>query len=57
MLDRDEWVIVRWWDGGLLIRKRYQWEPTSRHNPHKWSYVATGLTEKEADNYRKLLKE
>ena len=70
MLDRNEWVIVRWRNEhahlephereglpeyDLLIRKRYQWE--AQKLSYRWEYVAKGLTKEEADAYTKLFKE
>lgn len=57
MLDEEEWCIVRWHDGELLVRKKYQWEAQGSYYRHKWEYLARGLTEQQAKDYEKLFKE
>lgn len=65
MLDKEEWCIVRYRntaedrerDYDLLVRKRYQWEAIGQHLQGRWEYVARGLTEKQATEYRNLFKE
>ena len=57
MLDKEEWCIVRWRDGELLTRRVYQWEAQAAYYFSKWEYVARGLTEKQAMEYRNLFKE
>lgn len=39
----------------VLVRKKYQWE-AGNYNTH-WEYLAEGLTEEQAKQYEKLLKE
>jgi hypothetical protein len=59
MLEKNthDWCIVRWHDGELLVRKKYQWEAQGDHYRHKWEYLARGLTEQQAKDYQKLFKE
>jgi len=65
MLEREpDWCIVRWHDGELMVKRRYQWEPQARRfaNGHKWEYVAEGIPTNEqaiewVEKYEKLLKE
>ncbi len=52
-----DWCIVRWHDGELLARKKYQWEAQAKHYSHKWEYVAKKLTERQATNFQSLFKE
>ncbi len=54
---KDEWCIVRWWDGDLLVYRKYQWEAQGGHYRHKWEYIAEGLTHKKAMEFKKLFKE
>jgi hypothetical protein len=54
---KDDWCIVRWHDGDLLVRRHYQWLPQGKNYSHKWEYVATGLSEKQAMEFKKLFKE
>ena len=48
---------MRWHDGELLVRKKYQWEAQAKHYSHKWEYVAKKLTERQATNFQSLFKE
>jgi hypothetical protein len=59
MLEKNthEWCIVRWHDGEVLVRKKYQWEAQAKHYLHKWEYIAKKLTERQAIEYSKLFKE
>jgi len=43
----DDWCIVRWHDGDLLIRRDYQWWPQAKNYSHKWEYVARNLKSNE----------
>ena len=46
MLDRKpDWCILRWHDGELMVKRRYQWEPQASrfNNYHKWEYVAEDI--------------
>jgi hypothetical protein len=54
---KPDWCIVRWRDGDLLVYRRGQWEAQGKHYPHKWEYVAEGLTHKKAMEFKKLFKE
>lgn len=56
-MKKDDWCIVRWHDGELLIRREYQWFAQGKYYSHKWEYVAKGMTEKQAKEYEKLFKE
>ena len=59
MVDKGEWCIVKYYHNNgktsLLVRKKYQWE-AGNYNTH-WEYLAEGLTEEQAKQYEKLLKE
>lgn len=57
MLDKDEWCIVRWWDGELLVFCKYQWEAQGNNYRHKWEYIAQGLDYRKAMEFKKLFKE
>ena len=57
MSDKEDWCIVRWRDGELLVKREYQWEPQGKHYPHKWEYVAKDMTRQQAKEYEKLFKE
>ena len=59
MLDkeRDDWCIVRWHDGELVIFREYQWFAQGKYYSHKWEYVAKGMKEKQAKEFEKLFKE
>ena len=52
----NDWCIVQWHDGDALVRRKSQWEAHSKHNQHKWKYIAQGLTTEQAKNYSKLFK-
>ena len=54
---KDDWCIVRWWDGELLVFREYQWIAQAYNYAHKWRYVASGLTEKQAMEFKSLFKE
>ena len=57
MLEKDDWCIVRWHNGELMVRRHYQWYAQALHYRHKWEYLARGLTEQQAMEYSKLFKE
>jgi hypothetical protein len=57
MLDGDDWCLVQWHDhDSVMVRRKYQWEAQGKHYPHKWKYIAEGLTAEQAENYSKLFK-
>ena len=51
---KQDWCIVRWHDGVLMVKREYQWWPQGKHFTEKWVYVAKGLTQKQANEYSKL---
>lgn len=64
-VDKEDWCIVRYVNQNeprrgevdILVRKTYQWAAVGKHLDDKWSYLAKGLTEQQAIDYRKLFKE
>lgn len=55
--NKDDWCIVRYKDGDMLIRREYQWAPQANNYRGNWEYMAKGMTEKQAKEYEKLFKE
>jgi hypothetical protein len=55
--NKDDWCIVRWHTGELMVRRHYQWYPQALHYRQKWEYVARDMTEKQAMEFKKLFKE
>lgn len=53
----DDWCLVRWHDGEVMVKRKYQWEPQAKNYSHKWEYVAKGLSEKQANEFSSLFKE
>jgi hypothetical protein len=53
----DDWCLVRWHDGEVMVKREYQWEPQAKDYQYKWEYVAKDMTEKQAKEYGKLFKE
>lgn len=53
----DDWCLVRWRDGEVLMKREYQWEPQAKDYISKWEYVAKGLSEKQAKEFFSLFKE
>jgi hypothetical protein len=47
----DDWCIVRWHDGDLLIRREYQWFAHAKNYTYKWKYVAKNLTAQQAQEF------
>ena len=54
---KDDWCLVRWHDGHVIVRREYQWWPQAKNYNHKWEYVTKGLTEKQAYEFLSLFKE
>ena len=59
MLDeeKDDWCIVRYKDGDMLIRREYQWAPQANNYRGNWEYMAKGLSWEQANKFVVLFKE
>ena len=53
----DDWCIVKWHDGEVMVKREYQWWPQAQGYQEKWEYVAKGMTEKQAYEFSSLFKE
>jgi hypothetical protein len=57
MRKEDDWCLVRWHDGEVMVKREYQWEPQAKDYQYKWEYVAKDMTRQQAYEFSSLFKE
>ena len=53
----DDWCIVKWHDGEVMVKREYQWWPQAKNYQEKWEYVAKDMTRQQAYEFSSLFKE
>lgn len=55
--NKDDWCLVRWHDGEVMVKREYQWWPQAKDYQEKWEYVAKDMTHQQAKEFFSLFKE